>query len=431
MIDELCQHITAKRRRVEVATVALRGLAAEAEAARALAEAEQRDPWSDTGDATPVPPPVAPPAPVTAPPAPAAMASAADSVEFQAPGIDPDDVITAIESAQDWAPAETLDDYPSPLHWVKQASPAALGWSVMALVGSTVLAVSAGAMWGLRVPPPQRAAVAPTEMSEPSAPAEPSMAPPEYRAPVEVAALAAVPRPEPVLVPDTVDPPPVPAAVARSVVRDSAMGDRQAPLTDASASYVPAAAPPVARLEPGAETAALERPTSLPTPSTTALAPALASATPSPIAPSPATTPTSDVLRPAGVAPSPAATVVPASTAAARPAGREAETRAIEQVLGQYRTAFNRLDAGAASAVWPTVTEKTLAKAFDSLASHDVSFDTCEIEIFSGLAEVACRGSARYVPKVGSRTPKDESREWKFSLRKNSGEWLIDRVDAR
>ena len=120
-----------------------------------------------------------------------------------------------------------------------------------------------------------------------------------------------------------------------------------------------------------------------------------------------------------------------AANAVSRPPDREADTRAIETVLGRYRVALNNLDAGAASAVWPTVNEKTLAKAFERLESHDVSFESCQIEVVSNLAEAACSGSARYVPKVGSRTPKDEARRWKFSLRKAGAGWLIDRVDAR
>jgi hypothetical protein len=121
---------------------------------------------------------------------------------------------------------------------------------------------------------------------------------------------------------------------------------------------------------------------------------------------------------------------VPASVVD-RSARRDAEARAIENVLGRYRIALNTLDAGAASAVWPTVNEKTLAKAFERLESHDVSFDSCQIEIYSVLAEAACSGSARYVPAVGSRTPKDEARRWRFSLRKASGGWQIDSVEAR
>lgn len=115
----------------------------------------------------------------------------------------------------------------------------------------------------------------------------------------------------------------------------------------------------------------------------------------------------------------------------AGPPGRELETRAIENVLNRYRNAFNRLDAGAASLVWPTVNEKTLARAFERLEDQNVLFESCQIEIGAVLAEAACSGSARYVPKVGSRTPKEEARRWRFSLRKASGGWLIDRVDAR
>src|SRR4029078_6600937 len=41
-------------------------------------------------------------------------------------------------------------------------------------------------------------------------------------------------------------------------------------------------------------------------------------------------------------------------------------------------------------------------------------------------ATATCHGSARYVPKVGSRDPRTEPRVWNFSLRKNGGEWKID-----
>ena len=100
-------------------------------------------------------------------------------------------------------------------------------------------------------------------------------------------------------------------------------------------------------------------------------------------------------------------------------------------MLGRYRTAFNRLDAGAAVAVWPTVNEKTLAKAFERLDDQDVSFESCTIEVGGVHAEAACSGTARYVPKVGSRTPRAEARRWTFILRRASDGWLIDDVNAR
>lgn len=125
-----------------------------------------------------------------------------------------------------------------------------------------------------------------------------------------------------------------------------------------------------------------------------------------------------------------AAPTGPSEAPAGTPRG-EPEARAIERVLGHYRTAFNTLDASAATAVWPTVDEKTLARAFERLADQDVSFENCQIDVAGVLAEVACSGSARYVPKVGSRTPRAAARRWTFTLRKAAGEWVIDRVSAR
>jgi hypothetical protein len=118
-------------------------------------------------------------------------------------------------------------------------------------------------------------------------------------------------------------------------------------------------------------------------------------------------------------------------SAVAGPTGRDLDARAIENVLGRYRTAFNRLDVGAAVAVWPTVNEKTLARAFERLDDQDVSFESCTIEVGGVQAEAACSGTSSYVPKVGSRTPRAEARRWRFVLRKASDGWLIDRIDTR
>ena len=117
--------------------------------------------------------------------------------------------------------------------------------------------------------------------------------------------------------------------------------------------------------------------------------------------------------------------------AAAKPSPGELETRAVEDVLERYRLAFNRLDAGAASKVWPTVDEKTLARAFERLAYQNVFFSSCRTVLGAMLAEATCVGSTRHEPKVGSRATKPEARRWRFSLRKSGGAWLIDRVDMR
>ena len=299
--------------------------------------------------------------------------------------------------------------YPSPFDWVKRASPAALVWSV--------LAVAAG-IQVLQVPATRRPAVEPSETT---------IVPPEIGAPVGLDGHTPLARPDPDLLPEVTDPPSVPPLVARSAPRGSRI---------AQASFVRSIPPPDGGPKPPARnTAAVAGSRSLSTTSAAAavLAPDAANSAGTP---PPAVDSLSVVASPSATGSSPAetsgfaATYVPVN-AVARAPDRELEARAIQNVLGRYRIAFNNLDAGAALAVWPTVNEKTLAKAFEGLESHDMSFRSCQIEIFAVLAEAACSGSARYVPKVGSRTPKAEARRWTFSLRKASDGWLIDSVDAR
>jgi len=116
---------------------------------------------------------------------------------------------------------------------------------------------------------------------------------------------------------------------------------------------------------------------------------------------------------------------------APRPSAIELDTRGIQTALGRYQSAFSALDAGAASQVWPTVNWKTLAKAFERLQEQQVSFEGCQIDIKDVRAQATCRGTARYVPRVGSRTAQVDRRQWRFSLLKVRDEWLIQSVDAR
>ena len=98
-------------------------------------------------------------------------------------------------------------------------------------------------------------------------------------------------------------------------------------------------------------------------------------------------------------------------------------------MLSRYRDAFSVLDAGAAKAVWPTVDEKALGRAFDQLQQQTLEFDECAITVTGAGAVASCGGNARYVPKVGNKSPRTEAREWRFSLRKVNEEWLIEAVD--
>ena len=132
---------------------------------------------------------------------------------------------------------------------------------------------------------------------------------------------------------------------------------------------------------------------------------------------------------PAWEAPLPAA-VRPQPEAFATVAGGT-ERNEIQRTLGQYRNAYQLLDANAARAVWPSVDVRALARAFDTLTSQQLAFDACSIDVAGESATASCRGSATYTPKVGSREPKLESRQWTFQLRKDGETWKIQRAQTR
>jgi hypothetical protein len=98
----------------------------------------------------------------------------------------------------------------------------------------------------------------------------------------------------------------------------------------------------------------------------------------------------------------------------------------VTKVLQRYRTAYEGLDARSAQAVWPAVNQAALARAFNGLESQTLTFDACEVRVEGESATATCQGSARYVPKIGSREPRVEPRIWNFTLQKNSGDWKIE-----
>jgi hypothetical protein len=177
-----------------------------------------------------------------------------------------------------------------------------------------------------------------------------------------------------------------------------------------------------------------ERPApTVPEPAPPAVAPVSSSVVNVPNAPTPVETPLSS---PPAAPPVAAVAPAVASAAPVEPAPAavvptvDDEDRQIRQVLERYRSAYERLDARSARQVWPAVNEAALARAFEGLQSQSVTFDSCEVRIRGTAATAACSGSARYVPKVGSRFQRVEPRSWDFTLRKSGAEWKIDAARA-
>jgi hypothetical protein len=132
----------------------------------------------------------------------------------------------------------------------------------------------------------------------------------------------------------------------------------------------------------------------------------------------------------AAPAPMEAAVIVPVSMPVPPSVDAPDDNALIKQALQRYRTAYEGLDAQSAQAVWPAVNQAALARAFDGLESQSLTFDACDVRLRGEAASATCRGSARYVPKVGSRDPRVESRVWNFTLRKTGSDWKIDSARA-
>jgi hypothetical protein len=120
----------------------------------------------------------------------------------------------------------------------------------------------------------------------------------------------------------------------------------------------------------------------------------------------------------------------PASTSATPTLGDQNE-RQIRDLLQRYRLAYEALSASSAREVWPSVNEAALARAFDGLAAQTLVFHDCRIQVRGASATAACRGTASYVPKIGSRYERVEPRNWAFTLRRRGADWEIETASAR
>ena len=144
--------------------------------------------------------------------------------------------------------------------------------------------------------------------------------------------------------------------------------------------------------------------------------------------PTPAATPTVTPAPPAARVDSNAgARVTPPPAEPAPPS----ESSLVQSVLDRYRQGYSTLNADAVAAAYPSVNSRSLARAFDQLESQRFDFSNCKINVNGSQAEATCAGTASFVPKVGSRTRRSESRQWSFSLVRVNDGWIIRRAESR
>ncbi|MEO8521985.1 MAG: hypothetical protein ABI603_11510 [Acidobacteriota bacterium] len=127
----------------------------------------------------------------------------------------------------------------------------------------------------------------------------------------------------------------------------------------------------------------------------------------------------------ASTAAAPAGRLVSSPAAPDRAAALRREEEIVREVLREYAQAFERLDVQAAKALWPTVDDRALQRAFQQLDGQQLRFASCGVSVSGRDANARCRGDATYRPKVGSRTLRLTSREWTFNLSRDNDRWQI------
>ncbi|HTK28959.1 MAG TPA: hypothetical protein VL309_05380 [Vicinamibacterales bacterium] len=259
--------------------------------------------------------------------------------------------------------------------------------------------------------------------------------------PADAAPVAAIPEPAPPVEARVQrDASPAPAATAGAAassetrpVRPERAAAEVVNAVGTTPPPAPAASPVAAapsRPVPSAVPARLETPVLPPEGDPAAVLPQ-ASITPPPAESRAAAVPVRPVSEPAPAAAAPPAAASPSLAPRPVPTPPAIDDEAlIKQALQRYRMAYDGLDASSARAIWPAVDQAALARAFDGLESQHLTFESCNVQLGAGKAAATCRGSAEYIPKVGSREPRTEPRVWTFALRRNGAAWIIDSARA-
>jgi hypothetical protein len=100
----------------------------------------------------------------------------------------------------------------------------------------------------------------------------------------------------------------------------------------------------------------------------------------------------------------------------------EAEVR---ELLQQYSTALESLDADAVKKLQPSIDVDNLKKAFKEMRELDVTIDTIKVlSVDAAVARVSCRVTQTLTPKAGSKRTTAVTRV--LRLKRGQSAWLID-----
>ena len=197
---------------------------------------------------------------------------------------------------------------------------------------------------------------------------------------------------------------------------------------------------PPAVLTPSPLASLASQPEAVPAPArvdTAATAPAPVPLKEMPVVPAPrepaVEKPVTPPTNPAGEAPvaTAPATRSPVPERTASPAEAVNETAAVRAALTKYANAYTDLDAAAVRAVWPSVDQAGLRRAFSALDAQQVTFDRCDVQVTGAAGRATCAGTTMWRPKIGGGSAREQNRTWNFVLKNAGGSWQIVKAEVR
>jgi len=103
----------------------------------------------------------------------------------------------------------------------------------------------------------------------------------------------------------------------------------------------------------------------------------------------------------------------------------------VRAALTKYANAYTDLDAAAVTAVWPSVDQAGLRRAFSALDAQQVTFDRCDVQVTGAAGRATCAGTTMWRPKIGGGSAREQNRTWSFVLKNAGGSWQIVKAEVR
>lgn len=121
----------------------------------------------------------------------------------------------------------------------------------------------------------------------------------------------------------------------------------------------------------------------------------------------------------------------PSVTTADGEAAGSTDLARVRLTLARYESAYNGMDPGRASAVFPDLDRAAFERRRRQQPLHRIALGLCDVTVIENRAETSCAGRARWREQPDS-PEQSEARSWSFQLsRARDGSWRIEQVSVR